>query len=191
MFSRGCHPEQGEGPQRSVNILCSLRGTSTGRPRPELQFPTECAPSHIPVEFSCINESMRLPRLIASGLLFTVLLSPVLGLALCASRTAAAKGHCTGHCPMHCPLRRPGAATGLPRGSAPATAPVAPCCERETPMPASTETSAQIVAPVQIALLPAATLNPRLPAAPAFRLARAAAAPALAPPFSLLCTLLI
>jgi len=134
---------------------------------------------------------MRLPKLIASGLLLTVLLSPVLGLAVCASRTAAIRTHCAGHCTMHRPVRRASPAASLPHGSAPATAPVAPCCEREIPMPAPTETSAQIVAPLQIALLPAASLNPTLPAAPAFRLARATAPPALAPPLSLLCTLLI
>ncbi len=35
-------------------------------------------------------------------------------------------------------------------------APVAPCCERKAPMPAASEPSAQIVAPVQIALMAAA-----------------------------------
>jgi hypothetical protein len=58
-------------------------------------------------------------------------------------------------------------------------------------MPGPAVPAARIVAPLQIALLPAASLNPMLPAVPAFGDARATASPALAPPFSLLCTLLI
>ena len=126
---------------------------------------------------------MQLRRLIASGLLLTVLLAPVLGLAVCVAPAPASKACCMAHREMKSHR------AGL--GDAPASAPVAPCCERKAPMPALGEQSAQIVAPVQIGLMPAASPVAMLPATPAFRVEKLAAPPSLTPPLLLLCTLLI
>ncbi len=115
-------------------------------------------------------------RLISSGLLVAVLLAPVLGLA-CASAFTPAKAGCS-----HCAMKGHGRQ---------APAPVAPCCGRKAPAPAMNEPSAQIVAPVQIALLPAVAMKATLPSRPTMRVEVAATPPQLAPPLSLLCTLLI
>jgi len=122
--------------------------------------------------------------LIASWLLVTVLLAPVLGLAVCVSAAPAAKTCGMTHCSMNSHR------TGM-GDHAPASAPVAPCCARKAPMPGVGEPSAQIVAPVQIALMPAVSPVAMLPAMPAFRAEKLAAPPPLTPPLLLLCTLLI
>src|ERR1019366_8829173 len=101
---------------------------------------------------------MQLRRLIASGLLLTVLFAPVLGLAVCVSPAPAGKACCMAHRAMK-----------SHRAGLGASAPVAPCCERKAPMPALGEQSAQIVAPVQIGLMHAASPVAMLPATPAFR----------------------
>ena len=121
---------------------------------------------------------MQLRRLIASGLLLSVLLAPALGLALCVSPASAVRACCAGHCTMNRPAQRRGQAA-------------APCRRRQAPMPAFSESSARIVAPVQIASLAAASSNAMLPAAPVLGVRRVTAPPALAPPLSLLCTFLI
>src|ERR1019366_109445 len=127
---------------------------------------------------------MQLRRLIASGLLLTVLLAPVLGLAVCVSPAPAGKACCMAHRAMQ--SHRAGLGD-----HAPASAPVAPCCKRKAPMPALSDSSAQIVAPVQVALMPAVSADAMLPAVPAFRVEQLAAPPSLTPPLLLLCTLLI
>ena len=127
---------------------------------------------------------MQLRRLIASGLLLTVLLAPVLGLAVCVSRAPAGKACCMAHRAMK--SHRAGLGD-----HAPASAPVAPCCERKAPMPALSDSSAQIVAPVQFALMPAVSADAMFPVVPVFRVYSIAAPPSLAPPLSLLCTLQI
>lgn len=126
---------------------------------------------------------MQLRRLIASGLLLTVLLAPVLGMALCVSPGTMAKA-CCGHCAMK--TQR----TGWVAKHGPASAPAAPCCERKTTEPALRE-AAQIVAPVQIALMAATSPIAMLPAASTHRVENVATPPPLTTVLSLLCTLLI
>ena len=128
------------------------------------------------------KHSMRLGKLISSALLFTVLMAPVLGLAMCVSTVAPAPSGCA-----HC--AKMSHSQGAPRQS-PAQS-KAPCCERKAPTPAVTETAAQIVAPVQIALAPADTAVVLLPAALTAHVELVATPPPLASPLSLLCTLLI
>ena len=125
---------------------------------------------------------MRFGKLISSGLLFAVLLAPVLGLAICASVSPSAQHAC---CAMMRHMQGSGATHNAP---APAKA---PCCERKAPVPSVTETAAQIVAPVQISLLPADTAVVPLSTAHAQRVEIASTPPSLASPVSLLCTLLI
>jgi hypothetical protein len=128
---------------------------------------------------------MQLRRLIASGLLLTVLLAPVLGMALCVSPGTMVKAHCE-HCAMK--AQPTGWSAGLGRG--PASAPEAPCCERKKAGPALRE-AAQIVAPVQIALMAAVSPVAMLPIAPTTRVEMMATPPLLTSVLSLLCTLLI
>lgn len=122
---------------------------------------------------------MRLRKLIASGLLLAVLMAPALGLALCNSLASAAHSGC-----MHCAVVRHRTASGH------APAPVAPCCERKAPTPALNE-AAQIVAPVQVALMDAASPAAMLLVMAVPRLKNVNTPPQLAPPLSLLCTFLI
>ncbi|HVJ05774.1 MAG TPA: hypothetical protein VM578_08885 [Candidatus Saccharimonadales bacterium] len=84
-----------------------------------------------------------------------------------------------------------GWSAGLPQSPAPVSTPAAPCCERKAPAQSVKNTSAQIVAPVQIALMPAAAPDAILPAIAESHLSAVATPPALASPLSLLCTLLI
>jgi hypothetical protein len=85
-----------------------------------------------PVELPVSKEFMKSRGLIASWLLVTVLLAPVLGLAVCVSAFPAATVYC-----MHCCMQRgmqshrmdSHAPASAPLASAPvASAPVAPCC---------------------------------------------------------------
>lgn len=133
------------------------------------------------------NEFMESRGLIASWLLVTVLLAPVLGLAVCVSFPAAT-AHCMPGC-RYCGMQNPrmDAHASAPHSSAP----IAPCCQRKAPTPAMGESSAQIVAPVQFALMPAAAPVAMLPAIAAIRIEKLAAPPPLNPPLLLLCTLLI
>jgi len=142
---------------------------------------------------------MRLRGLISAGLLFTVLFAPMLGLAICASAgSAAAMGGCA-HCAARA-MKGPGEgwAAGLPDNlqtnlqtrPLPVQGPVAPCCQRKAPTPAIKDSSAQIVAPVQLALMAAASPVTMLTARPTPRLESVVAPPVLASPLSLLCTLL-
>lgn len=126
--------------------------------------------------------SMRFGKLISSALLITVLLAPVLGLAMCISTGAPAPSSCA-HCAKMSHMQGT-----QERSSAPAKA---PCCERKAPTPAVTENAAQIVAPVQIALAPADTAVALLPASLVAHVEVVATPPPLASPLSLLCTLLI
>lgn len=126
---------------------------------------------------------MQLRRLIASGLLLAVLVAPALGLALCGSAGTVAKA-CCGHCAMK--TQRTGGAAK----HGPASGPLAPCCQRKASVPAWRE-AAQIVAPVQIALLAAVSTEAILPTAPTPRVENVAAPPPLTSVLSLLCTLLI
>lgn len=135
------------------------------------------------------KKAMRFHKLISSGLLVAVLLAPVLGMALCATTSSAAKVSCKAHCAMMAHAKQAGVAGTGHHAPAPVKA---PCCERKAPTPAVTETAAQIVAPVQIALLDAADASVALRSvAPAARVEIVASPPPLAPPLSLLCTLLI
>ena len=127
------------------------------------------------------KRTMRLRGLISCGVLFAVLLAPVLGLAICMSPAGAAKVSCT-HCAM---------AAGSPHRSAPASDPVAPCCRRNAPVPALSELSAQTIAPVQFALLAAASPDALFPALPVHSAEICATPPLLRSPISLLCTLRI
>jgi hypothetical protein len=130
---------------------------------------------------------MRFGKLISWGLLFTVLMAPALGMAICTSASSPAQTACAAHCAMMAHLKQ--AASGAQHQS---PAPVkAPCCERKAPVRATTETAAQIVAPVQIALAPADSAVVLLTVAPAPRVEIATTPPLLASPLSLLCTLLI
>jgi hypothetical protein len=115
-----------------------------------------------------------------------VLLAPVLGLAVCASANPSAQQTCASHC---CAMMRHMQGSGATH-NAPAPA-KAPCCERKAPVPSVTETAAQIVAPVQISLLPADTAVVLLSTVHAQRVEIASTPPSLASPVSLLCTLLI
>jgi hypothetical protein len=129
------------------------------------------------------KEIMKSRALIASWLLVTVLLAPVPGLAMCVSAAPASMADCA-HCATH--SHRAGLSD-----PAPASAPAAPCCESKAPIPKVGEMSAQIVAPVQIALMPAAAPVAMLPATAALRVEKQAAPPHPFPPLLLLCTLLI
>jgi len=130
---------------------------------------------------------MQLRRLIASGLLLAVLMAPALGLALCNSAGIAASSGCS-----RCAMMNHGAGSSAARQHGPARQlPVAPCCQRKAPMPALGEFSAQIVAPLQIALLPSVSPVAALPAHPLLRVDDLVAAPPPASPLLLLCTLLI
>lgn len=142
---------------------------------------------------------MQLRRLISAGLLFTVLVAPVLGLAICASGGSAGMDDCA-QCAAHAMKGRgEGWTASLPHNPqtnlqtkpAPLPGPVAPCCQRKAPTPAIKDSNAQIVAPVQIALMAAASPDTMLTLRPAPRLKNAVAPPSLASPLSLLCTLLI
>jgi len=127
---------------------------------------------------------MQIRGHIASWLLVTVLLAPVLGLAVCVSAAPAAMPCCMAHRGMTSQR------TGLGDHS-PASAPVAPCCQRKAATPALGESSAQIVAPVQIGLMPAVSPAAMLPVSAAILAEKLAAPPHLSPPLLLLCTLLI
>jgi hypothetical protein len=127
---------------------------------------------------------MRFGKVISSGLLVAVLLAPVLGMAICAS--ASQQQACASHC---CAMMRHMRGAGTTH-NAPAPA-KAPCCERKAPVPSATETAAQIVAPVQIALLPADTAVVLISTAHNQRVEIASTPPSLASPLLLLCTLLI
>jgi len=131
---------------------------------------------------------MRLRRLISSGLLLTVLMAPVLGLAICASATPSAKARCAAHCAMMGQTQQARLGTASRHEQAPV--PAAPCCERKAPVPVVSQPSAPIVSPVQIALMPAASAVGLL-AAVHVRRVETAVTPPLASPLSLLCTLLI
>ncbi len=128
------------------------------------------------------KHSIRFGKLISSALLFTVLMAPVWGLAMCVSTDAPASPGCA-HCAKMSHTQS--APQHLPAPSK------APCCERKAAAPAVTETAAQIVAPVQIALAPADTTVVLLPAAFTAHVELVATPPPLASPLSLLCTLLI
>jgi hypothetical protein len=130
---------------------------------------------------------MQLRRLIVYGLLFAVLMAPALGLALCNSAGVATNSGCS-----HC--ARMNQAAGLNSARQPGSAPqlpVAPCCQRKAPTPALGEASAQIVVPLQIALLPSASPVAALPVLPVLRVESGVPSPPPASPLLLLCTLLI
>lgn len=122
---------------------------------------------------------MQLRKLISSALLFAVVLAPTLGLA-CVSAA-----RCRAHCAMTDHHAKPGAS----KQEVPS--PAVPCCQRKAAMPAAGEPSAQIVAPVQIGPMLAASPVAMAPAMLTFRVAKLAAPPQLFPPLLLLCTLLI
>src|ERR1017187_10314351 len=105
---------------------------------------------------------MQLRRLIVSGLFLAVLMAPALGLALCNLASSAAMSGCS-HCAMS---HAAGSSSAGQHGPAPQL-PASPCCQRKAPMPALGESSAQIVAPVQIALLPSVSPVAAPPAPPA------------------------
>lgn len=129
---------------------------------------------------------MQLRRLIASGLLLAVLMAPALGLALCNIAASTSVPHCARCAGME---HASGMSTARQHGPA-APLPVAPCCQH-TPMPAPGESSAQIVAPLQIALLPSVSPVAALPAMLVVGTERRVSSPPLATSLSLLCTLLI
>lgn len=131
--------------------------------------------------------SVRFGKLISWGLLFTVLMAPVLGMAICVSASSPVQTACAAHCAMMAHAKQ---ATSGTQHQSPAPM-KAPCCERKAPVPTVTETAAQIVAPVQIALIPADSAIALLTVAPAVRAEVAATPPLLASPLTLLCTLLI
>jgi len=134
---------------------------------------------------------MQLRRLIASGLLLAVLMAPALGLALCNMVGSSTMVTGMSHCP-HCASMNHASGVSTARQHGPASPlPAAPCCQRKAPMPAPGESSAQIVAPLQIALLPSVSPVAALPALPLRRVENHVTAPPLASPLSLLCTLLI
>jgi len=128
------------------------------------------------------KRSMRFGKFISSALLFTVLMAPVLGLAMCVSTDAPAPSGCA-----HC-AKMSHAQSAPQHSPAPSKA---PCCERKAPTTAVTETAAQIVAPVQIALAPADTTVVLLPTTLTAHVELVATPPPLSSPLSLLCTLLI
>jgi hypothetical protein len=133
------------------------------------------------------KQIMQVRGLISFWLLFTVLLTPVLGLAMCATADTVAKTSC-GQCAAK------DQASGMDiehRGSTPASVPAAPCCKRNTPAQALNETAAQIVAPVLLATVLAVNPEPMLEAVPLLQLGRVATPPPGTSPLSLLCTLLI
>jgi hypothetical protein len=131
---------------------------------------------------------MQLSMLKSYGMLLTVLLAPILGLAVCASAGSTAKSCCAAHCAMkNHHSSNAGTAFKAQHGQAP----VSPCCDRQAPQPVPSESSAQIVTPVQLALLPTVFPVALQPWTATLRLDRVAKHPSLAPPLSLLCTLLI
>jgi hypothetical protein len=131
---------------------------------------------------------MQLRRLIASGLLLAVFMAPALGLALCNTAAAApANSGCS-----RCAMANHAAGLGATLQPSPAPQlPVAPCCQRKAPLPALGETSAQVVSPLQIALLPSASPVASLPARPVVHVESLVPPPLMASPLSLLCSLLI
>jgi hypothetical protein len=132
---------------------------------------------------------MQLRRLIASGLLLAVLLAPALGLALCngAGSTAMSMSHCS-HCAK---LDHAAGASSASHPGPASQLPVAPCGQRKASLPALGESAAQIVAPMQIALLPSVSPVAALPALPILHVDSRVSAPPPASPLLLLCTLLI
>lgn len=130
---------------------------------------------------------MRFGRLISSGLLLAVLMAPALGMAMCAASSSPAKSACAAHCAMMAHAKGDGV---VAPHQAPAPA-KAPCCERKTSAPAATETVAQIVAQVQIALLRNDASCALVSMVQVRPVEIVATPPQLASPLSLLCTLLI
>jgi hypothetical protein len=134
---------------------------------------------------------MQLRRLIASGLLLAVLLAPALGLALCNTAAGGAMSSGVPQCSRCAEMSHAtGASTARQHGPA-SQLPVAPCCQRKASLPAPGESSAVIVAPLQIALLPSVSPVAALAALPVVRVESRVSSPPLASPLSLLCTLLI
>jgi hypothetical protein len=132
---------------------------------------------------------MHLRRLISSGLLLAVLLAPVLGVAACMSASVTTKSRCAAHCAMK--HSHPGEGNWSHAGLQHRPAPTSPCCERKLPTPILNESSAQVVAPVQLVLMPAVSVITTPTATAKFRRAHMGTPPRFADPFSLLCTLQI
>jgi len=119
------------------------------------------------------------------GLLFTVLLAPVLSFAIWGFAATAAKSGCS-----HCAMMKSAQLAGT-GSSKHGQAPAAPCCERSAPVPLVSGLSAQIVVPMQVALMPTASVVAYLVVTAAPRVETVATPPQLKSPLSLLCTLLI
>lgn len=130
---------------------------------------------------------MQLRRLIVSGLLLAVLMAPALGLALCDMAASPAMSHCS-----HCAGMSHFSGASSARQNGPASQlPAAPCCRRQAPLPTLGESSAVVVAPMQIAFLPSASPVAALPAPPVASAESLVSSARLASPLSLLCTLRI
>lgn len=134
-----------------------------------------------------VQRSMQMRRLIASGLLFAVLMAPAWGIALCKSAPPAISG--CAHCAA---MQHRSGSLAAGRHAPASSLPVAPCCcQRKAPLPALAESSERVMAPMQLALLSAGPAVAALPAAAVRRVESLAAPPPLASPLVLLCTLRI
>jgi hypothetical protein len=134
---------------------------------------------------------MQLRRLIASGLLLAVLLAPALGLALCNGAASTAMSGSMSHCSRCAKLDHASGASSASHPGPASQLPVAPCCQRKASLPALGESAAQVVAPMQIALLPSVSPVAALPALPVLRVDNRVSTPLPSSPLLLLCTLLI